>query len=657
MKTYNELLQEAWDADRDYYVLDKPTLTDEEYDKLMRSIEAYEMQHPDEIDPNSPTQRIGGKVSGAFQKVRHPQKMLSLNNAFTLAELQLFSIKANRTAPDGVTLLVEPKLDGLTLVCFYENGKLARAVTRGNGVEGEDVTATARTIRNLPLTVPYAESFQVRGECVMPIQVFMELNEKLTAAGEDPFANPRNAAAGSIRQKDPALAAERRLSVCFYDLINGPAGRIYTESDKLDWMEEVGLPTVRSASEAFENIEDAFEFCTRCGRVRSDMPIEIDGMVIKVNRIFVQDKMGVGTKFPNWAVAYKFPAEHKATRLSSVEWQVGRTGKVTPVAVVDAVNMNGISLTHASLHNPAYIESLDLRIGDKVTVYKAAEIIPQVGTVLEHSDGQKVKIANQCPICGTKLVQDGADLMCTNAKCTGRLVTWLYYFGARTNMYIKGLGVAVIKQLVDSGMCKDPADLYGLTRDQLLKLDGFSDKKADSLLASIQESKTRPYHRVLAALGIEMLGDSTAVDVAAQFPTMEALLAATVSDLMEIPGIAQKTATAIYAGLHDDSMEDIISRLGKQGLSMVSESSKEPQTLSGLSICITGTLTRDRDSYKDEIQAHGGKFATSVSSKTSYLVVGENVGETKLTKARKLGIQMISEDQLQELIKNGKQQD
>lgn len=433
--TYDELIRAAWEADKAYYVLDKPTITDEEYDKLIRQIEAYEMQHPEEVRSDSPTQRIGGKVSGAFQKVKHPQKMPSLNNAFTLAELQLFHSRTNRAAADEVTYVVEPKLDGLTLVCFYDAGKLVKAVTRGNGVEGEDVTATARTIRNLPLIVPYTGQFQVRGECVIPVQVFMDLNDKLTAAGEEPFANPRNAAAGSIRQKDPALAAERRLAVCFYDLFNGPADRIYTEIDKLDWMEENGLPTVREASEAFDSITEAFEFCVACGKAREEMPIEIDGMVLKVNRIFVQEKLGVGNKFPNWAIAYKFPAEHKATTLTAVEWQVGRTGKVTPVAIVESVNMNGIRLTHASLHNPDYIAALGLRIGAKITVYKAAEIIPQVGQMLEPGNGEPVAIATVCPVCGEELHKEGADLMCNNAQCLGRLEAWLCYFGSRPNMY------------------------------------------------------------------------------------------------------------------------------------------------------------------------------------------------------------------------------
>ena len=655
--TYDDLIRAAWEADKAYYVLDKPTITDEEYDNLIRQIEAYEMRHPEEIRSDSPTQRIGGKVSGAFQKVTHPQKMLSLNNAFTLAELQLFHNRVNRVVDDGVTYIVEPKLDGLTLVCFYEGGKLVKAVTRGNGVEGEDVTATARTIRNLPLTVPYTGQFQVRGECVIPVQVFMDLNNKLTAAGEEPFANPRNAAAGSIRQKDPALAAERRLSVCFYDLFNGPSDRIYTEIDKLDWMEENGLPTVREASEAFDSITEAFEFCVACGKAREEMPIEIDGMVLKVNRIFVQEKLGAGNKFPNWAIAYKFPAEHKATTLTAVEWQVGRTGKVTPVAIVESVNMNGIRLTHASLHNPDYIAALGLRIGAKITVYKAAEIIPQVGQMLEPGNGDPVSIATVCPACGEELHKEGADLMCNNAQCLGRLEAWLCYFGSRPNMYINGLGESVVKQLVSQGLCKDPADLYTLTREQLLKLDGFSDKKADSLLESIRDSKSRPYYRVLSALGIDLLGASTAYDLAVKFPTMERLLKATIGELMTVPGIALRTATAVYGSLHKTPMTDLIRRLGEYGLQMELEQSGTPQTLAGLTICITGSLSKERDDYKDEIQAHGGKFVNSVSSKTSYLVVGENVGETKLNKARKLKVPMLSEAQLQEMINGRKSED
>ena len=647
---YDEMLKTAWKAEKAYYVDDKPVMSDAEYDKLLQDILHWETEHPNEIDANSPTQRVGGRVSGAFQKVKHPRPMLSLKNAFSFEELESFSMTAvaEEDQDHKATFVVEPKLDGLTLVCFYEGGVLVKAVTRGDGIEGEDVTATARTIRNLPLKVDYQESFQARGECLMMRSVFSELNEQLAAAGKQPFANPRNAAAGSIRQKDPTEASKRKLAVIFYDAFSYP-GSISTEIEKLQWLESIGLPSLLSATSTEDRMSDAYELCHAFEASRAQIEYDIDGMVLKVNDLALQRRMGEGTKTPNWAIAYKFPAQHVETTLKDVVWQVGRTGKVTPVAVMETVQVAGTSVDHASLHNPDYIKALDLRIGDKITVYKAAEIIPQVGSVLEHKTTVLVPIPDTCPCCGGKLERDGASLVCRNASCTDATKSWILFWGARDHMDIKGLGAVVVNQLVDKKLVKDPADLYRLTLKDLLTLDGFSDKKAETLLSEISKSKCKPYQKVLASLGVEWLGDSSSVEIARKWPKMTELLNAFAANIATVPGISVVKAAAIWQGLHNESMYAFIKELEELGLNMQSEESKLPQTLVNINICITGSLQRDRDWYKNQIIEHGGRFQSSVSKKTTYLVAGDGGGE-KRNKAKSLGVEIIDEAKLMELM-------
>lgn len=651
---YEEAILRVRRADVAYYVDDTPVMSDEEYDGLMRALAAYEKEHPQDVDPDSPTQRVGGKVSGAFATMKHPRRMLSLANVFNLEELEAVDKSMAAELGEHATWLVEPKLDGLTLVVRYEHGRLTQAVTRGDGEQGEDVLATARTIRNLPLRLVADHlSFYARGEVMMTKAVFNELNGQLAAAGKPPFANPRNAAAGSLRQKDPAEAYRRRLTVCFYDVIGAPY-ELVTERDKLEFLDAAGLPSLSSASTPAENVAEAFGVCQAMANRREGLEYDIDGMVLKVSSVRMQRKLGEGSKTPNWAVAYKFPAEHVATTLKDVQWQVGRTGAVTPVAVFDPVVIGGSKVDHASLHNVDYIKALDLCIGDRISVYKAAEIIPQVATVLERTGGVPVAAPTHCPACGHELHRDGAALVCGNRGCEAGRCRWLEFFAAREHMDIKGLGEAVAGQLVHAGLCRLPSDVYALTKEHLMRLDGFSDRRADALLAEIRKSKDKPADRVLAAIGVDMLGDTLSTDVLREFRSIQAISEATVEALSRLHGVAETTAKAMLASLRDPDIQDCIRGLECAGLHMALEASACPQTLEGLSFCITGTLSEDRETVKKRILEHGGRFQSSVSSKTSYLVAGEGGGE-KRHKAEVLQVPVISESELEVLIDGGRQ--
>ena len=643
-------VEESARADWAYYNEDKPRMSDADYDGLVKDIADYEKRVGKAV-PYSPTQRVGGTVSGAFQKVKHPRKMLSLQNVFTEDEVNAFCDKMAKEAK--TMFLVEPKLDGLTLVCRYRNHELVQAVTRGDGDIGEDVTATARTIRNLPLKLTCRqdtldEEFCVRGEVIISKEDFTVLNEALVKEGKPPFANPRNAAAGSLRQKDPAQAAKRKLMVCFYDVIPVHGVEVHGEIDKLTFIEMHGLPHLLYDSIIVKNASEVFEACKAFNDRRSELGFEIDGAVVKAEEEKVQMSVGEGNKTPNWAVAYKFPAEHVATTVRAVRWQVGRTGRLTPVADVVPVQIAGTTVQRASLHNADYIKALELCIGDTVLLYKAAEIIPQISTVLDHKGDEPVEIPDKCPVCGGKVVKDGADIRCVSSFCKGKARETLEFFGSREHMDIKGLGPAIVAQLVEAGI-DSPEKLYMLKKDTLLMMEGWSDTKANSLLAEIEKSKDRPFDRVLASLGVENLGDTLSVDVARKFKTMDAVQDATVEDWCELNGVAEPSAKAIVTGLHEPTMRWIIGRLKTFGLKMAVEDNGLKQTLEGKSFCITGTLSVGREEMKALILGRGGIFQSSVSSKTNYLVVGTG-GGSKADKAKKLGVKTITEEELRKMI-------
>lgn len=642
-KEYDQAVDRAIEADAAYYVHDTPIMSDEDYDALVREIAEFEKRTGIRLR-HSPTQRVSGAVATMFQKVKHPRKMLSLANVFSEEEVGKFCKDVQK---DGATkFIVEPKLDGLTVVCHYFDGTLLQAVTRGDGDVGEDVTATARTIRNLPLKVSTTHEFWARGEVIINKADFEALNAELVKAGKPPFANTRNAAAGSLRQKDPAEAAKRKLQVCFYDIHDG--GDAHDEDRKLIALEMAGLPTLLNASDIAKDAKEVFALCQSFHELRSQMSFDIDGAVIKAVDGNVQAARGEGNKTPNWAVAFKFPAEQVATTVRAVRWQVGRTGKLTPVADVVPVQIAGTMVQHASLHNADYIKALELCIGDAVLLYKAAEIIPQISTVLDHKGDELVEIPDKCPVCGGKIVRDGAELRCTSSFCKGKARETLEFFGSREHMDIKGLGPAVIAQLVEAGM-DTPEKLYMLKKDTLLMMEGWSDTKANSLLAEIEKSKDRPFDRVLASLGVENLGDTLSVDAARKFKTMDAVQDATVEDWCELNGVAEPSAKAIVAGLHEPTMRWIIGRLKTFGLKMAVEDNGLEQTLEGKSFCITGTLSVGREEMKALILGRGGIFQSSVSSKTNYLVVGTG-GGSKADKAKKLGVKTITEEELRKMI-------
>ena len=641
---YEAAVRKAAEAEAAYYVDDRPVMDDATYDRLVKDIAEFEKEKHYTVDW-SPTQRVGGAAVSQFLKVRHPRRMLSLENVFDEESVNAFCAKMRK---EGDTeFIVEPKLDGLTLVCHYKDGRLLCALTRGDGDVGEDVTATARTIRNLPLVTPLdEEEFYARGEVIITNEDFELVNEQLVKDGKPPFANPRNAAAGSLRQKDPAEAQKRRLSVCFYDVFVVGAS-LPDEEKKLLFLEEARLPTLRNASRIVK-AEQVFMVCGMFDAGRRNFGFAIDGAVVKTMSGDVQEAVGEGNKTPNWAVAYKFPAEHVQTVLRDVRWQVGRTGRLTPVADVDPVQVAGTTVEHASLHNIDYIRAMDLRIGDTVSLYKAAEIIPQIAAVLKHGDGEPVAVPDRCPECNGTVARDGADLKCTSPYCKAKARATLEFFGSREHMDIKGLGPAVIAQLVPLGV-DDPYRLYSMKKETLLILDGWSDAKADSLLAEIEKSKERPFDRVLASLGVENLGDTLSVDAARKFKTMEAVQAATVEDWCSLNGVAEPSAKAIVAGLQDRTMRWRISQLELWGLKMRVEDNGLKQTLEGKSFCITGTLSVGREEMKALILGRGGIFQSSVSSKTNYLVVGEG-GGGKADKAKKLGVQAITEEELRKMI-------
>lgn len=652
MDDYKKMIDTLWKASAAYYVSDDPILTDAEYDALYRKVVQFEKDHPDMIDPNSPTQKVGGSVHNSFEKVEHPRLMGSLNNVFTEDEMNAFGMKSSNA---DSTWIVEPKLDGLTLVVHYENGELVKAVTRGDGAFGEDVTESAKTIRNLPLKISLKGKWWARGEVVMLRDTFIKLNAELVKAGEKPFANARNAAAGSLRQKDPKKTAERRLDVFFYDCDWSILGDLTTEISKLNLIHHAGLPVVQ-ATKPIDSIALVYKMCEGLAERRQALPYDIDGAVIKYQSLKDQQTLGEGTKCPNWAVAYKFPAEHVCSRLKWIEWQVGRTGRITPVAEIDPVNLGGSIVERASLHNVDYIKAMGLKINDEVSLYKAAEIIPQVEKVIFHrANSKEITIPNVCPACGETLIVDGADLVCPNKRCLQKIKAWIQFFGARDHMDIQGLGEVAADLLVEQCDVRSPADLYDLKKEDLEHLPGFGKRKAELLYDSIQTSKQKPFDKVLASLGIDSLGDTTSKFLAKFYASIDEIRDADMTVLMALDGFGDKTVRALKAGLNDPDMVTLVTRLDNHGLNVrhtLIKSTAEKKPLDGLSICITGTLSKERSYFQDLIESNGGKFASSVTSKTSYLVAGEG-GGSKRKKAESLGVPVISEAELERMI-NGK---
>lgn len=646
-----------------YYVLDAPELTDAEYDSLMARLRELEARYPDSIPADSPTQRVGGRASSQFTEVRHLEPLLSLGNVFSAEELRAFDERVRSGLPAGskVEYVMEPKIDGLACSLIYENGKLVRAATRGDGVVGENVTANVRTIRSIPLTlkVPEGEAvpelLDVRGEVYMPRQAFMRLNEQRAERGESEFANPRNAAAGSLRQLDPQVTASRSLSFFAYYLVGEGAQPKHSES--LALLARYGFK-VSENYKVVENIDEAIKYIGDFNELRQGLSYDTDGAVIKVNDVYQQRILGATGKDPRWATAYKYPPEQAETTLEDIDWRVGRTGVLTPTAVLTPVKLSGSVISRATLHNEDFIRAKDIRIGDRVIINKAGEIIPEVLRVVVEKrtgDEKEVEIPDVCPECGWRVERQGeeAAIRCTNPHCPALGREGLIHFVSRDAMNIDGCGPSVINALLDAGLVRDAADLYSLRKEDLLKLERMGEKSADNLLAALDESKKNELDKLLFALGIRHVGAKVARVLATEFGSMEKLQQAQPEELAQIRDIGDKIAESAVTWLNVPANIDLVERLAAAGLTMTftPPASQEDNPFFGKTLVFTGTMpTLGRAEAKTMAQDVGAKVSVSVSKKTDYVIAGAEAG-SKLEKAQQLGVTVIDEAEFLRMLK------
>lgn len=646
-----------------YYVLDAPEITDAEYDRMMVRLRELEARYPDSIPADSPTQRVGGRASSQFTEVRHLEPLLSLGNVFSAEELRAFDERVRSGLPAGskVEYVMEPKIDGLACSLIYENGKLVRAATRGDGVVGENVTANVRTIRSIPLTlkVPEGEAvpelLDVRGEVYMPRQAFMRLNEQRAERGESEFANPRNAAAGSLRQLDPQVTASRSLSFFAYYLVGEGAQPKHSES--LALLARYGFK-VSENYKVVENIDEAIKYIGDFNELRQGLSYDTDGAVIKVNDVYQQRILGATGKDPRWATAYKYPPEQAETTLEDIDWRVGRTGVLTPTAVLTPVKLSGSVISRATLHNEDFIRAKDIRIGDRVIINKAGEIIPEVLRVVVEKrtgDEKEVEIPNVCPECAWRVERQGeeAAIRCTNPHCPALGREGLIHFVSRDAMNIDGCGPSVINALLDAGLVRDAADLYSLRKEDLLKLERMGEKSADNLLAALAESKKNELDKLLFALGIRHVGAKVARILATEFGSMEKLQQAQPEELAQIRDIGDKIAESAVTWLNVPANIDLVERLAAAGLTMTftPPASQEDNPFFGKTLVFTGTMpTLGRAEAKTMAQDVGAKVSGSVSKKTDYVIAGAEAG-SKLEKAQQLGVMVIDEAEFLRLLK------
>jgi len=647
-------------ADHDYYyhVLDAPRITDSEYDKLLQELRQLEEQHPELITPDSPTQRVAPLPNSPFAVVRHRRPMQSLANAFSLDELREFDRRVREGCDRQVQYVVELKIDGLAVAVRYEDGKLVQALTRGDGEEGEDITANMRTIRSLPLALRLPLTVEVRGEAYMPHEAFAALNEERQAQGLQVFANPRNAAAGSLRQLDPRLAAKRNLAVVVYALaeLKGEQTTPYSHRAALELLAAAGLK-VSPRREVVDTIEQAYDLCVAYQAKRHTLPYAIDGVVIKVNDYEAQRQLGATAKSPRWAVAYKFPAEQVVSRVLDIEVTVGRTGTLTPTAILEPVSIAGTTVSRASLHNAELIGHKDIRIGDFVWVAKAGEIIPEVISPLtERRTGgeQPFVFPATCPECGTAAVQREGEVArrCPNPECPGLTRERIIYFASREAMNIRGVGEAVVESLLQHGLIQDAADLYFLKREDMLSLPRFQDKSADKVLAAIAASRSNSVEKLITALGIPLVGAQAALTLAQAFQHLARLTGARYEDLVNIPEIGEKMAQSIVHFFELPSTRTRLEKLERAEVNFTYLGSRQGASLAGLTFVITGTLPGvSREEAAALILAHGGKVTGAVSAKTDYLLAGDKAG-SKLTQAAALGVPVIALSELQAMLSN-----
>ena len=642
-----ELREKLNENARLYYTLDASTMSDYEYDRLYRRLQELEAAHPEEITPDSPTQRVGDAVLNDFAEVRHPVPLESLEDVFDGDEVKGFLSKVLETLPRA-EYSVEPKVDGLSVALEYRDGQFYQGATRGDGRVGEDVTGNLRTVRSIPKNLPERlPRLIVRGEVYMARSVFDRINEELELEGKPLMANPRNAAAGSLRQKDPKVCAKRQLDIAVFNLQLVEGRSFATHSETLDYLREQGFPVIPHT--VLRDPEEILKQIQKLGDNRMDFPYDIDGAVVKLNNLSDRSILGSTAKCPKWAVAYKYPPEQKESRVADIVVQVGRTGVLTPKAVLEPVRLAGTTVTNATLHNQDYITEKDIRIGDTVVVQKAGEIIPEIVSVVKEKRPEGTKpyhLPDKCPVCGAAVLRDpdGAAVRCTGAECPAQLLRNMIHFASRDAMDIDGVGPAVLQQLIESGLVSNPADLYDLRAEQLEGLDRMGKKSAQNAVDAIARSKENDLWRLIFALGIRQVGAKAAKILATHFGSMDGLRRATAEELTEIDDVGAVTADYITRWMQSDQAADLLARLQKAGVNMECHQELVDRRFAGMTFVLTGALTRfTREEAGEMIELRGGKVSSSVSKKTTYVVAGENAG-SKLKKAGELGVSVLSEE-------------
>ena len=653
-KEINKLRREIEHHSKLYYVLDAPEISDYEFDMLMNRLKALEAEHPELITPDSPTQRVGGMALSQFEPVQHQVPLESLTDVFSYEELFAFGDRMDSLLTEAHDYVVEPKIDGLSMSLEYENGVFVRGATRGDGVTGENVTENLRTVRSLPLRIENApERLIVRGEVYMSKAVFEELNAQREISGEPLLANPRNAAAGSMRQLDPKVAAARKLDIICFNLQYSSGPEYTTHAETLDAMREMGFPVVRYTH--FDKIEDCVQQIQWLGENRGELPFDMDGAVIKINSLRQRRTLGSTAKAPRWAVAFKYPPEKKESKVLDIVVQVGRTGVLTPKVIVEPIRLAGTTVSAATLHNQDNIDRLDLRIGDTVLLQKAGEIIPEVLSVNKDKRPENAVpfvMPTVCPECGSPVVrdEDGAALRCTSPECPAQRLRNIAHFASREAMDIEGLGISVCESLINSGLVKTAADLYYLKAEDIAALDRMGEKSAKNLVAAIEHSKEAGLARLLCAFGIRQVGQKAAKVLAGYFEDLDALMEADAETLTKVPDIGGITADFIVTWFENPHSRHLIRMLREAGVSFRSLEEKKDDRFAGMTFVLTGTLSKfTRDEASALIESYGGKASSSVSKKTSYVLAGENAG-SKLTKAEQLGITILTEEQFEQMI-------
>ena len=643
-----ELRRELNQANYEYYVKDDPTMSDYDYDHKLRRLEELERVHPELITPDSPTQRVGGKALESFTQVTHRVPLESLQDVFDFDELRAFDQRVRGVEPQ-VSYSVEPKVDGLSVALEYQDGQFVRGATRGDGLVGEDVTENLKTVKSIPLSIPDVPgTLIVRGEVYMPKKVFHALNEEREKRGEALFANPRNAAAGSLRQLDPKIAAQRRLDIAVFNIQWAENEDFHSHTEGINYLADKGFKVIPHV--ICSSIEEAVAQVQAIGEGRENYPFDIDGAVIKVDDLAQRQTLGSTAKFPRWAAAYKYPPEVKPSRLTDIVIQVGRTGVLTPKAVLEPVRLAGTTVTNATLHNQDFITEKDIRIGDTVLVRKAGEIIPEVLSVVMEKrpdDAVPYRFPEVCPECGAPVArdEDGAHIRCTGAECPAQLLRNLAHFASRDAMDIEGLGIAVVENLVKAGLVKTPGDLYFLHEEDVAELERMGKKSAQNLLSAIEKSKSQDLSRLLFAFGIRQVGQKAGKILAQRFGSLDNLQSATVEELTQVDDIGAITAQSIVDWFASPQSQHLIARLKEAGVNMQAEQKGEDQRFAGKTFVLTGTLDRfTRAEATKMIEDRGGKAAGSVSKKTTYVVAGEAAG-SKLRKAQELGVPVLTQEE------------